>query len=71
MKLKFYLGIAQVILCFILSFLILLQARGTGLSSSFGSLYRSKRGLERAFFIGTVALSVLFVVNSTLIVITE
>ena len=43
---------------------ILLQNRGSGLSGIFGgggTIYRTKRGLERGLYIFTVALIILFV----------
>lgn len=46
---------------------ILLQARGTGLSSTFGgesTAYRSRRGLERTLFRLTIILIVVFVIVS-------
>ena len=46
---------------------ILLQARGTGLSSTFGgesTAYRSRRGLERTLFRLTIVLIVVFVIIS-------
>ena len=46
---------------------ILLQARGTGLSSTFGgesTAYRSRRGIERTLFRLTVVLVVVFIVIS-------
>ncbi|MBA2371694.1 MAG: preprotein translocase subunit SecG [Chloroflexi bacterium] len=46
---------------------ILLQARGTGLSSTFGgesTAYRSRRGLERTLFRLTIVLIVVFVIVS-------
>ena len=46
---------------------ILLQARGTGLSSTFGgesTAYRSRRGLERTLFRLTVVLIAVFVIIS-------
>ena len=46
---------------------ILLQARGTGLSSTFGgesTAYRSRRGLERTLFRLTVVLIIVFVLVS-------
>lgn len=47
----------------ILVSLILLQSRGTGLSSTFGgslSYYSSKRGIERFLFIATIVAGVVF-----------
>jgi preprotein translocase subunit SecG len=46
---------------------ILLQARGTGLSSTFGgdsAVYRSRRGVERRLWQFTIVLTVLFVLFS-------
>ena len=46
---------------------ILLQARGSGLSSAFGgdsSVYRSRRGVERRLWQFTILLAVLFVAFS-------
>ena len=46
---------------------ILLQVKGTGLSSSFGGggeFYSSRRGVEKIVLYGTVALGVLFAVVS-------
>lgn len=43
--------------------LIILQAKGTGLGSSFGGsgeFYRSKRGIEKYVLYATVALTALF-----------
>lgn len=46
---------------------ILLQARGTGLSSTFGgdsAVYRSRRGVERRLWQFTIVLAALFVLFS-------
>ena len=46
---------------------ILLQSRGTGLSSTFGgesTAYRSRRGIERTLFRLTIVLIVVFVLVS-------
>jgi len=48
---------------------ILLQQKGVGLGAAFGGsgqIYRSKRGLEKSLFIGTIILTVLFVVIALL-----
>ena len=55
--------IAQAIVAVLLSVSILLQNRGSGLGSAFGSDfggYYTKRGFERFLVYGTVALSVVF-----------
>jgi preprotein translocase subunit SecG len=63
------LQVAQIVIAVAVSASILLQARGTGLSSTFGgesTAYRSRRGLERTLFRLTVVLIVVYVVISVL-----
>src|SRR5712692_9033503 len=63
------LQVAQIVIAVAVAASILLQARGTGLSSTFGggsTAYRSRRGLERTLFRLTVVLSVVYVVISVL-----
>ena len=58
------LALGQIILSIALIAAILLQARGTGLSGTFGgdsAVYRSRRGVERRLWQFTVVLLVLFV----------
>ena len=60
-----FLAIGQIILSFALIAAILMQARGTGLSGTFGgdsAVYRSRRGIERRLWQFTIVLIVLFVV---------
>jgi len=60
---KKYLDIAQIAVSVLLTAFILLQARGTGLGATFGgegNVYRTKRGLEKTLFRGTIILSVVF-----------
>jgi preprotein translocase subunit SecG len=62
-----FLALGQIIVCIALIFAILLQARGTGLSGTFGgdsAVYRSRRGIERRLWQFTIVLLVLFVVFS-------
>jgi preprotein translocase subunit SecG len=57
------LNIAQFVLAVLLVTSILLQARGTGLGSSFGgegNVYRTKRGIEKRLFQASIILSILF-----------
>ncbi|HEY7624277.1 MAG TPA: preprotein translocase subunit SecG [Candidatus Limnocylindria bacterium] len=59
--------ISQIVIAVAVSTSILLQARGTGLSSTFGgesTAYRSRRGLERTLFRLTIVLIVVFVAIS-------
>ena len=56
--------LAQVVIALSVGASILLQARGTGLSSTFGgesTAYRSRRGLERVLFRLTIVLATVFV----------
>ena len=56
--------IAQIVVSCLLIIAILLQQRGSGLSSVFGgsgSIYRTKRGLEKGLFAATIILVLLFV----------
>jgi preprotein translocase subunit SecG len=61
------LQVAQIVIALAVASSILLQARGTGLSSTFGgesTAYRSRRGIERTLFRLTVVLIVVYVVIS-------
>ena len=61
------LAIGQIIVSIGLIASILLQARGTGLSGTFGgdsAVYRSRRGVERRLWQFTIVLLVLFVIFS-------
>lgn len=61
------LQLAQIIIALSVATSILLQARGTGLSSTFGgesTAYRSRRGIERTLFRLTVLLIVVYVLIS-------
>ena len=61
------LGLGQIIVSIALIASILLQARGTGLSGTFGgdsAVYRSRRGVERRLWQFTIVLLILFVIFS-------
>lgn len=61
------LAVGQILVSIALMAAILLQARGTGLSSTFGgdsAVYRSRRGVERRLWQFTIVLLVLFVLFS-------
>lgn len=61
------LAFGQIIVSIALIVAILLQARGTGLSSTFGgdsAVYRSRRGVERRLWQFTIVLLILFIVFS-------
>ncbi len=58
-----FLAIGQILVSAALMAAILLQNRGSGLSSTFGgdsAVYRSRRGIERRLFQFTILLAVLF-----------
>ena len=61
------LAVGQILVSIALIAAILLQARGTGLSGTFGgdsAVYRSRRGIERRLWQFTIVLLVLFVTFS-------
>jgi len=62
-----YLSIAQIVLSVVLILAILLQVRGGGLGGIFGqsgSVYRTKRGVEKTLFQLTIVLVILFIIIS-------
>lgn len=63
------LSIIQIVIAVLMVIAILLQQRGTGLSSAFGgegNVYRTKRGAEKIIFISTIILAVGFLVTAFL-----
>jgi preprotein translocase subunit SecG len=61
------LAVGQILVSIGLIVAILLQARGTGLSGTFGgdsAVYRSRRGVERRLWQFTIVLLTLFVIFS-------
>lgn len=68
MDLKQLLIPAHILIAVVLIALILMQSKGVGLGTTFGGgdFYRTKRGVERAVFILTIMLAVLFSVTSFL-----
>ncbi len=64
---KTFLIVMQVVVAVLLSLSILVQQRGSGLGSAFGSgtgFYVEKRGAEKVLARATIVLLVLFVANS-------
>ena len=64
--------IVQLVLATTLTFFVLIQSKGTGLSSVLGGMtghYRTKRGVERVIFGTTIFFAILFVLNSLLLVV--
>lgn len=59
--------VIQILLSILLILSILLQSRGSGLSSSFGGggeFYRSRRGVENVLLKITVILAILFLASA-------
>lgn len=59
--------IFQILFGLILAALILVQAKGTGLGSTFGGemgFYRTKRGFERLLFYTTILMAALFLLSA-------
>lgn len=66
-----YFKILQIVFAILLIGLILLQQRGSGLGMAFGgegNIYRSRRGIEKILFYGTIVLAVLFCATAILTV---
>jgi len=63
------LDLLQLVLAITLTTVIVIQAKGSGLGSTFGGqsqTYHSKRGMEKAIFTSTIVLAVLFTLVSML-----
>jgi preprotein translocase subunit SecG len=61
------LNVIQIIVCAALILVITLQVKGGGLGGIFGqadTVYRTKRGLEKRLFQGTIVLVVIFIITS-------
>ena len=61
------LKIFQIIFAILLTLLVLLQQRGSGLGAAFGgqgNVYRSRRGIEKFLFNGTIVVAVLFCLSA-------
>lgn len=58
-----WLNIGQIIVSILVILAILMQNRGASMSGLFGGsgdIYRTKRGIEKTLFIGTIVLLVIF-----------
>ncbi len=60
------LNIFQILIALVLIASVLMQAKGAGLGNIFGSepSFRTRRGIERGLFRGTIVLMIVFVVVS-------
>lgn len=73
-KVAVYLNIIQIIVSVALIIAVLLQAKGGGLSTLFGgegSIYRTRRGLEKTLYQLTIGLAILFGIVSLLSVVVQ
>ncbi len=62
-----YIYIAQIVVSVLIVVFILLQNRAEGLGSMFGGggeVFRTKRGLEKFLYYGTIVLIVIFIILS-------
>jgi len=70
-----YLYIVQIILAIALIVMVILQARGSDLGGVFGgsggSVFRTRRGVEKTLFNATIVLSILFFLASLATVIVQ
>lgn len=63
-----YIDIAQILVAVVLTVLVLLQAKGSGIGATFGggtnSSFRTRRGVEKTLFQLTIVLALVFLVIS-------
>ncbi len=68
------LGVAQIVICVLLTMAILLQAQGSGLGSTWaggGETYHTKRGVERVIFGFTIIGIIVFTLLSIALLIVK
>ena len=67
-----FINIAQILLATILVIVLLMQAKGAGISSTLGggssSSFRTRRGIEKSLFNLTIVLSITFFIVSIIAV---
>lgn len=64
----------QIVSAVTLILFVVMQAKGTGLSGAFGGegmFYRSKRGVEKLLFRGTVAVALILGISSLLLTVLD
>lgn len=71
----FALDVVQIIVCVLLILVVLTQSKGSGFSGAFGgdtgSIYRTRRGVEKTLFQFTIAIGIVFLVLSIVASIVE
>jgi preprotein translocase subunit SecG len=65
-----YLNIAQILIAIMLTLVILLQAKGSGIGTALGggtsSSFRTRRGVEKTLFQLTIVLAIIFLIVSAI-----
>lgn len=66
MKFEDYINVAQILVAIVLSVVILLQAKGSGIGSALGGgtsgSFRTRRGVEKTLFQLTIVIAVIFLI---------
>jgi preprotein translocase subunit SecG len=68
MQFEEYIEIAQILVSILLSVIILLQAKGSGIGAAFGGgtsgSFRTRRGVEKTLFQLTIVVAIVFLIIS-------
>ncbi len=69
MEYKDYINIAQILVAIVLTVVILLQAKGSGIGTALGGgtsgSFRTRRGVEKTLFQLTIVLAIVFLIISS------